>query len=659
MALSADNDACWYDANQADLAGRLIAVARRIWEQDGWRRDRLKLHRQFYGGDVATLRPGDGAMAYSPATLPDNICRSMVDTLTSKVAKNRPLPKVLTSHGDYRAQRRARKINQFLEGVFDEQKVFRGITTQCVRDALVGGTGACLVYRVGKRICTEMVPPDELLVDPFDGQYGEPRNLYRVTTVDRGVLLARFGKGQKSKSAILSASSNLFGDDRSQQPSTVRRVSVVEAWHLPDGEAEDNDEENAEASGEETDSDIPVSTGKYKKPGRHTIAIDGYVLVDEDWHHDRFPIVTLKYGEALTGGGFWGSGLISNIEGYQYELNVANERLSEMYQLTGSLILAPEGSNIQESDITNKVGQVVYHTPGMAPQVWPMSPVNPAFLQRVADMTTRAYSNAGVSAMSAMSEKPSGITAAIALQTLSDNESERFAVFGRDYETFPIELGELYLRFASEIAEDYEGYTSRLVQKSGVYELNWNDIKVDHYTLRTFSSSILPTLPAARLQVLNDFFTNGIIDQQTFLNQIEMTDMSAEIETMVADRTLVDEILEKFQDTEDDASLDEAYIQPFPQLNLEWAMARAQRTFCKLKLTGMPPVVEELLLRWISDCKEMLTPPAPPMPMPGDMPPPGAGPMTPPPPGPPGPPMPPGPEMGPPPPMAPPMPMAA
>lgn len=73
-------------------------------------------------------------------------------------------------------------------------------------------------------------------------------------------------------------------------------------------------------------------------------------------------------------------------------------------------------------------------------------------------------------------------------------------------------------------------------------------------------------------------------------------------------------------------------------MDLAWAQKRAQLVYCKGKMRGMPAVVEELLLRWINDCEEMLksaeAKAAPPPGMDGPPPPPGdMGP-------PPGPPMP-------------------
>lgn len=552
----------------------------------------------MYGGPTASLTPGMVATKYCPAGLPDNICRSMVDTLTSKVAKHRPLPRVLSSHGSYRTQRRARKMTQFLEGVFDEQKVFQGHSANIVRDAGTTGCGLSLVYREGKRIYTERVNANECYVDPYDAEYGKPRNIYRATKVDRGTLMRRVGGSRTKKDAILRATGDLFGHPTTTQ-STVRRVSIVEGWHLPEGDEKD---------------------GVFDIPGRHTIAVQGEIILDEEFHWDTFPIIELNYSDPVQG--WFGTGLIEQVEGYQCELNLANERLSDAYQLTGALLLLPTGADIVESEISNRIGAVVrFNAAGGKPEMMPLTPVNPAFLQRVSDLISRAYQNAGISQMSAMSAKPAGVTAAIAMQTLDDVETERFAVFGRAYETWCVRLGEAYLRLAREIAKEYGDLSVNLTIKSGaspgVMELKWTDIAVDHYSLRVFSASMLPQLPAARLQTLQGFFDAGVIDRTTFLLQLEATDLQGEFDNELADKMLCDEILEKFQDTADNDNADDVYMPPLPQMDLAWSQRRAQMIYCRNKLHGMPRVVEDLLLRFMSDCQQMLKLAQPPAPAPG------------------------------------------
>ena len=310
-------DSTWYEAGQSEVADKLFATVRAIHNADGWRLDKLRLHRSMYGS--RTVSPGEAASKYESATLPDNICRSMVDTLTSKVAKHRPLPRVLSSHGSYRTQRRARKMTQFLEGVFDEQKVFAGLSANVVRSAASDGCSLAHVYRDGKRIHTDRVNASECFVDPYDAEYGKPRCMYRTKRVDRGVLVRR-AKTREQKDAILSASSDEFDKVGAGMTSTVRRVSVVEGWRLPDGEADDK--------------------GKYDIPGRHTVAVQGCVIHDEDYHWDSFPLIELNYSDPVEG--FFGTGLIEQLEGYQYELDLANERLSDAYQLTGALLDALE-----------------------------------------------------------------------------------------------------------------------------------------------------------------------------------------------------------------------------------------------------------------------------------------------------------------------------
>src|SRR5204862_710780 len=88
---------------------------------------------------------------YGPATLPYNVCRGAVDTLQAKIAKHRPLPQCLTQRGNWKVQKRAKKMTQFLEGEFYRQRIYERHAAMIVRDALIFGRGCLMVWTEGRR----------------------------------------------------------------------------------------------------------------------------------------------------------------------------------------------------------------------------------------------------------------------------------------------------------------------------------------------------------------------------------------------------------------------------------------------------------------------------------------------------------------------------
>src|SRR3989304_2980143 len=107
------------------------------------------------------------------------------------MSKNRPKPYFLTSGGDYQTQRKAKKLNQFIDGIFYENNAY-DMGIEAFRDGEVFGDGIVHVFEKNDRIAFERVLPSELYVDEVEGFYGQPRKLHRVKQVDRAMLVAYY-----------------------------------------------------------------------------------------------------------------------------------------------------------------------------------------------------------------------------------------------------------------------------------------------------------------------------------------------------------------------------------------------------------------------------------------------------------------------------------
>lgn len=151
-------------------------------------------------GNAASLRmsglpafqvPSAGVSFQMDRGVTYNVVQSVIDTVVSRIGKNRPKPYFLTSNGDYREQRKAKRLNAFCDGLFYEVKAHRK-TVEALRDACVWGDGIIHVFMKGGRVQWERVLPFELLVDEVEGVHGAPRQMYRVKDVDRAMLIERF-----------------------------------------------------------------------------------------------------------------------------------------------------------------------------------------------------------------------------------------------------------------------------------------------------------------------------------------------------------------------------------------------------------------------------------------------------------------------------------
>ncbi len=605
---SVKSEARWELAAKDEVHTILGRVFRNVRDETAWRVDAYEYHAGFYrGSDADGIRSASRTgYEYAPATLPYNVCRSAVDTLQSKIAKHRPLPQCLTQRGSWKNQKRARKMTQFLEGEFYRQRIYEDHAPTIVRDALVFGDGWLKVWAQGDEICTERAVPWEMYIDEWDGARNRPRNLYHCRTVDRGVLIETFARSDsgavrtKLKDAIEMATGATFSDNREddRMGATVDRIEVVEAWHL--------------------------RSGKKAKDGRHVIIVEGATLLDEPWEYDYFPFAKLNYSEPLSGAR--GYGLIEQLEGYQYEINLASEKSSEQHRMSGVGVMVPDNAKIHDSEFRNGIN-LMHHRAGGTPAVFQMDLVNEHTRQRPRELTSDALQDAGISAMSARSEKPAGITAAVALQALDDQETERFMIPGRAYETWNLQVARLLIDCAKKIANDYGDMKVSVPMKGGLLDLNWNDVYVDGVEIRIFQTSLLPQSLPARLEKLKDMWNTGIIDRSTFLRHLDAPDMQAELDLETADKLVVDEMIERMcdADEEDGAS---AYMPPSAYQDLEWAGKRCQQKLNRGILDSMDEFNLGLLRQFLKhvdvEQKKKAALAAPPMPPPGIAPPPGA-----------------------------------
>ena len=582
------DSARWWSQPKGEVHSSLISVARQVKEAQRWRRDSDEYHAALYaGGPAAADIRCDSTIGrdYEPARFPQNICRSSVDTLTARIANAQPLPEVLTNNGNWIDKKRAKKLSQYLEGEFWRQKFFEKWARLIVRDALVFGRGLLYITANGKEILTERAMPWEVYVDRWDARYGEPQNIYRIRSIDRGVAIARYGRDKDGKDKLdeqggsisefleTCGSQGLQDEDVSNSDSTVDRVWICEAWHLP--------------------------TAKDAGDGKYSLCVEGKDLVDVEWKHMYFPFKKLDYAEAIAG--FLGQGLVEQAEGWQYEINEMWEKVSDANHIMGMSLIVTDDDTLPDTHFVNGAGYVLKKRAGTSIDVFQPNPVAAQTYERLQSLPGEALASLGLSQMSVQSQKPNGITAAVALEALDDSETGRFAMFGRQYEAWCIECAHTYIDLTSQIAKDFGELSVDVPMKGGLLSLKWADVKVTGFALRTFNTSVLPTKPAARLDKLSMLFSSGVIDRSTFLRELQAPDLAAELDMETASNLVVDEMLDSMTYAEDPSAAD-AYHMPTEFIDLDWAAKRAQSKLNRATIDGAPSGNVELLSRYITDC---------------------------------------------------------
>lgn len=569
-----DLDGNWWDAEtDKERGAKMVDFAKRL-EQDSQDRTQTNLrHARLYENvELNTLT--DFASASIRQSIAGrglvrmNVIAAASDTLAAKITKNKPRPQFQTSGGSWDDQIKGRRLNKFGIGLFHELKT-HALLKLGFRNAEVFGTGLTLLYvdPDTKRLCGEDVLPDEVFVDNGDGRYGKPRTMYRRKYVQRELLLASFPEAaaelRSSGNEPLSFKTNV----KSQTPTVV----VWEAWHLP-----------------------------YKnQPGRHIIAVQGAVLVDEPWKLKRFPFVVQRFKTRVAG--FWGKGIAETLFGLQVELNRLLNSVSEQLRRKGrGRIFVQKGSSVSASHLTNGVADVVNFV-GSPPIVDNQNAVAPEEFNEIDRLYQRAFQEVGISELSASAKKPSGLDAAVALREFNDIESERFALTHQDWEDAHLD----FMSLALDLLEAYgiSAYKVRLPNKRFIEEINYAEIKLsrESYLLQIFPVSSLPQTPAARYQKVVEMMRDGFVDKATAARLLDYPDVEAEENLGNAARDDVDWTISAILDRPTPELLP---IEPYQ--NLPLLVERATAAYLYAKHHDCPDNRLEMLRQLIEDAASAL-----------------------------------------------------
>ena len=425
-----------------------------------------------------------------------NVIASCIDTLSAKITKNKPRPSFLTTGGNWPQQQKARKLDLFMRGLFYETDVYNK-AKNVGTDAFTWGTGMLQLFQNDDgRLECERVSIDEIFVDDADGHDGNPRQMFRRKFVQREVLCKLF---PEYTDEILAAPAP--ADINTITSTIADMVEVWEAWHLPSKDGAED--------------------------GKHAISIDGCEVFCEDWKVCRFPFVVLRFKKRLRG--YWGKGVAEELTGIQLELNRLMRSVSEQLRRKGrGRIFVQTGSKVNPNHLTNDIGDVVSYT-GSPPIIDNVNAVAQEEFMQIDRLFRYAFQIVGISELSAMAKKPSGLDAAVALREYSDIESERFALIHQAWEQFFLDYAATSLELITK-QWGHKGYKIKTPSKRYIIEVDWRDINLDEdsYVMQMFPVSSLPQTPAAKYAKVKEMMMDGFIDKPVAQRLLEFPDIDAE-----------------------------------------------------------------------------------------------------------------------------------
>jgi hypothetical protein len=571
-----DNNRYWWKASPNSAHKTVFEYLKRLDQAQSYRQADNFKHMRLYG-NMEPLGLRYYRSSFQSPT-PDstqnrvtlNIVQSMIDTVNSKITKNKPKPSFMTNGGDWSQQSRAKKLTQFVEGQFQSTD-FYSKAAKAFKMGCIFGTGPLKIFKQHGEICVEPTFTDEIIVDDSDAVYGEPRQMHQKKYIHKDVLSEMF---PDKKGSIEMIAREAIVNLASSVPTDSDMILVCESWHLP--------------------------SGPEAKDGKHTICIENETLFEEEYCKNYFPFVFFRWN--LRPLGFFGQSLTEQLSGLQLEINKILRTIQvSMHLVSVPKLLVEAGSKIVDAHLDNRIGGIIKYS-GTAPTPGQLGTIPPELFSHLDRLYQRAFEIAGVSQLSATSSKPAGLNSGKALREYNDLETERFMDVAMRYEKVYMDAAKIMIDLAKELDEELDGgYKVRVKGKKFLDTIKWKDVQLDEdkYVMSVFPTSALSSTPAARLQDVQELIQAGFVNREDAIKLLDFPDLQAYYNYETAPGEDIDMVIEKIIE-------DGEYLTPEPYQNLEYGIIKIQKAYLLFRSQGAPEEKLELLRRWIEDARALI-----------------------------------------------------
>ena len=594
----------WWTLKPEEIPGALRATIEQIRSQQTSFEQQRQVCARLYGGLLPGSffgATGDRMHTIHPSLtgrLTYNVIAILVDSLVSKITKSKIRTLFQTEGGNYRQQRRAKKLSQFADGMAYEAKLDDKGPEQ-FRDGMILNEGILHVYEdwATGRVATERVIPTELYVDEIDGFYGTPTQIHRVKNVDREQLLEAFKDNKQAVEAIKNSHASDF--DVGGHNGISDSIAVAESWRLPSGVEED---------GTPTDD------------GRHMLWVEKGILTLPDeqvWRKKRFPFSVYRWKPAIYG--WHGISLASELIGSQVEMNHLLIMFQRAFRLQAAFRIWLESGTVPDSHFTDRIGTILHGPRGSQPPQFLTPPaMNDQYFRHFESIKARAFEIARLSQLSAVGQKPAGLDSGEAQRVYHDIESEGFQYAGHLYEQAQLapvigiapaqlDVTALQLDTVRDIfLREKKGYAVRapvssttLPGQTFLRSIDWKGVNMeeDEYVLKCYPASSLPSTPQGKLATVQDLMKAGLIDAEAGRRLLDYPDL-VQIQTLLgAAEDWIMSVLDKNIDGDE-------YAPPDPWMLLPMAEKLATQEFASAQANNADAKVIDRLRTFIQQVRD-------------------------------------------------------
>ena len=401
-----------------------------------------------------------------------NIIKSCIDTLTSKIAQSKVRPFFNTQNGSFKDIQTVKQAQAFFDLYYDLQNVNKKVS-EAFRDSCIFEKGVIYIDPFTKEITKAL--PWQVFIRPAEITYGKITRVYY---------------------------------ERVDYPTTLLTEEQIKAAKC----------ENCDY----------VPYGVYYDTFNHVYAelVNNIVIKVEEYKPNKIPFVFLHYCSPIFGDS--SQSIVDMLNTIQLEIDNLMMKIKDASQLNPALTFCvPKGSGVKTSQLNNRVGQILEYntTPNMTSS--PVTVATPAFIdgqymQLVEELKQSAYELVGISQLSAMSTKPTGLNSGVALSTMENIESDRF-------ETQLNQVIRAYVDIAKTCIEVFPEEDTILPEDNQRLSIKWKDIveESNKMVVQFSAADSLSKDPSTKLQQLQMLAQTGIIPQTRIAQFMELPDIQS------------------------------------------------------------------------------------------------------------------------------------
>lgn len=556
---------------------------------------RDRVHERIYDG--AELRRFANAIqalqsrGFSAARL--NASKAVVNTVVSRLSKNRPMPSFVVDDADWSLKRKAKQYRKFILGEM-MQTDFDARSKEALLDGAIVGAGLTRIDDTGdgEKVFAERVLCEEWLYDPRECRYGKPQQAILIRRYARAHLADLFpehaARIYNAPPSQLRPQENL-DDDLTSAQDLDDYVDAFEAWHLP-----------------------------RRDDGRRVLCIDGATLISEQWHEERFPVATFRYQKPRRG--VWGRGLIHELKDLQHRINCIVRDMQMNLQATGRGAYVMSEADAIPAELLTGLQPFTIKYKGNRPPVWTApTPINPAQLEMLQFFMQQMFEISGVSQAAAASRSSLGAGASgVALDTQYDIESERFAMQEAQYAEYRLDAAQLYIDASKRVArkraegkdEKRKPYVSGWLGRDAIEKLEHDKVSLesDDYRLQLEAVNFIPDTRAGKLSAVGQLAQAGVIPQWLSAALFDEPDLQRGAKITLAAFHNCERKMETCADP------DKPMPAPAPYNDLQLELTMCTAYLNNAEAENAPAEVIERYLQYLSLVEDLIAKKAPPAP---------------------------------------------